>query len=135
MTQKRKKTEASVITFKVDNNYVNNYVEQMKSSFKEIASNTNGALTYYIRFNPDYTNPTSGIFASRNTNEADFNDLVPTDFSMYSKDDLEHVGWYYVPINNNKATWMDPYYNDNINKYYTELPPKSSCGYKTFCGT
>lgn len=104
-------------TFKVDNNYVNNYVEQMKSSFKEIASNTNGALTYYIRFNPDYTNPTSGIFASRNTNEADFNDLVPTDFSMYSKDDLEHVGWYYVPINNNKATWMDPYYNDNINKY------------------
>ena len=103
--------------FKTNNNYVNNYVEQMKNDFKEVANNTNGALSYYVRFNPDFTSPTSGIFASRDSTSDDFMDLVPTDFSMYSKDDLEHVGWYYVPVNNNKPTWMNPYYNDNISKY------------------
>jgi uncharacterized protein YdiU (UPF0061 family) len=29
----------------------------------------------------------------------------------------------------------NPYDYNNINKAYMELPPKTSCKYKTFCGT
>ena len=36
---------------------------------------------------------------------------------MYDPDDLEHVGWYYIPVKNGKPTWMDPYLNSNINVY------------------
>ena len=31
------------------------------------------------------------------------------------KNDLEHVGWYYIPVENKKPTWMNPYLNENIN--------------------
>lgn len=27
------------------------------------------------------------------------------------------MGWYYIPVNNKKPTWMDPYLNSNINVY------------------
>ena len=33
------------------------------------------------------------------------------------RDDTEHVGWYYIPVKNGKATWMDPYLNSNVNVY------------------
>jgi len=49
--------------------------------------------------------------------DAEFKSLTPTDFSSYDKDDLEHVGWYYIPVNNGKPTWMEPYLNSNINVY------------------
>lgn len=103
--------------FKSDNNYVNQYIESIKEPFLQIANNTEGAMTYYIRFNPDYTAPTSGIFASKSAVEGEFEDLVPTDFSIYDKTDLEHVGWYYIPVNNGVETWMNPYYNDNVDVY------------------
>ena len=30
--------------------------------------------------------------------------------------DTEHVGWFYTPLANKKATWMEPYFNANISK-------------------
>ncbi len=46
-----------------------------------------------------------------------FQQMTPTDFSNYSPDDAEHVGWYYIPVKNGKACWMSPYLNQNINIY------------------
>lgn len=46
-----------------------------------------------------------------------FTAVTPTDFSMYDSDDLEHVGWYYIPVQNGAPIWMDPYLNSNINVY------------------
>ena len=43
--------------------------------------------------------------------------LTPTDFSMYDESDVEHVGWYYLPVQAKKAIWMSPYMNENINIY------------------
>lgn len=39
-----------------------------------------------------------------------------TENSLYDKDDIEHVGWYYIPIANGKETWIDPYYNQNMDQ-------------------
>ena len=103
--------------FKTNPEYVDAYTEQLRPIALEFAKNTKGALTYYIRYNPEFTEPTSGIFATKASKDADFEQLTPTDFSIYESDDLEHVGWYYVPVENGEATWMDPYFNSNINVY------------------
>lgn len=103
--------------FKTSDAYVEEYTKSLAAFALESAKNTDGALTYYIRYNPEFTNPTSGIFATRNSEDSEFEQLTPTDFSMYDPSDLEHVGWYYIPVQNGTATWMDPYLNSNINVY------------------
>ena len=103
--------------FKTDSNYVTEYTKQIEQTAFEFAKNTDGALTCYVRYNPEFTEPTSGLFLTRDSADSEFKSVTPTDFSMYDKDDLEHVGWYYVPVNNEKPTWMDPYLNANINVY------------------
>lgn len=103
--------------FRTDQEYVETFTKALESVALECANNTEGALTYYIRYNPEFTEPTSGIFATRESADAEFQQLTPTDFSMYDPSDLEHVGWYYIPVQNGEATWMDPYLNSNINVY------------------
>ena len=103
--------------FQTDPEYVEEYTEQIRPVALQFAENTEGALTYYIRYNPEFTEPTSGIFATRESEDAAFTQLTPTDFSVYDSSDVEHVGWYYVPVGNGAATWMDPYLNSNINVY------------------
>ena len=100
--------------FKTDPAYVQQYTKSIEDVLRSFAENTGGALTAYVRYNPDFTEPTSGIFLSRNSTEEEFQSIEPTDFSNFDKDDLEHVGWYYIPVENKKPTWMDPYQNKNI---------------------
>lgn len=102
-------------TFKSDESYVEKYTDSIADILLHFAENTDGALTAYIRYNPDFTPPTSGVFYTRNSTEDGFTAIEPTDFSTFEKDDLEHVGWYYIPVENKKPTWMDPYLNQNIN--------------------
>ncbi|MCM1268245.1 MAG: methyl-accepting chemotaxis protein [Bacteroidales bacterium] len=101
--------------FKTSKAYVDHFTEVMDPLLYEIGRNTEGALTAYIRYNPDFTEPTSGVFWTRDSDAEDFTPVEPTDFTMYEPDDLEHVGWYYIPVNNGKPTWMAPYHNSNIN--------------------
>lgn len=106
-----------VSAFKSDKEYVEAYTAKMADVLLEAAKETDGALTAYIRYNPDFTDPESGVFWTRNDAESEFEGVTPTNFSMYEPDDLEHVGWYYIPVQNQKPTWMSPYLNSNINVY------------------
>ena len=74
-------------------------------------------MTVYLRYNPNYSNPTSGVFAQRQSVDSELQCLTPTDFSMYDESDVEHVGWYYLPVQAKEAIWMSPYMNENINIY------------------
>ena len=60
---------------------------------------------------------------TRDNSSGEFTKIEPTDFTMYEPDDLEHVGWYYIPVNNGKPTWMEPYLNSNINVYMVSCRP------------
>ena len=62
-------------------------------------------------------NPTAGVFAQRQSVDSELQCLTPTDFPMYDESDVEHVGWYYLPVQAKKAIWMSPYMNENINIY------------------
>ena len=108
---------SDVNSFKTSKAYVDNFTSIMSEMLYEVGGNTEGALTAYIRYNPAFTEPDSGVFWSRGSSDEKFEALTPTDFSMYEPDDLEHVGWYCIPVQNGKPTWMDPYLNSNINVY------------------
>lgn len=103
--------------FQNNNSYVTQYTNELMDDFVKFAEHTDGAVCAYIRYNPDFTEPTSGIFLTRQNTESSFESVTPTDFSMYEKDDLEHVGWYYIPVENKAPLWMDPYFNANVNIY------------------
>ena len=104
-------------SFKTSSKYVENYTKKIENTVLHFAENTDGALTAYARYNPDFTLPTSGVFLTRNSTDDGFKSVEPTDFSTYDKNDLEHVGWYYIPVQNGKETWMEPYLNSNIGVY------------------
>lgn len=104
-------------SFKTSKDYVDTYTKQMLPILMQSAQNTKGALTAYIRYNPEFTEPTSGLFLTRDNSDSEFESVTPTDFSMYDPSDVEHVGWYYIPVQNGKETWMEPYLNSNIGVY------------------
>lgn len=89
--------------------------ESVRQTAIDCAKNTDGAITYYVRYNPDFAYPTSGIFAQLNAS-GDYDQLTPTDFTEFDKNDTA-VSWYYTPVNNGKPIWMSPYFNSNINVY------------------
>lgn len=100
-----------------DPEYVENYTKKIDYDLLQVANNTKGAMSVYVRFNPQHTPPTSGIFYSKNQANEKFKKLVPTDFTKFDPDDVEHVGWYYIPVKARKAMWLGPYMNSNINVY------------------
>ena len=105
--------------FKTDKTYVDSYTEKLKPLFRQFAKNTEGVMTAYIRFNPDFAYPTSGLFLTHNDVKSAFKFTTPTDFSKYDKSDSEHVGWYYVPVESKTPMWMTPYRNSNLGIYMT----------------
>lgn len=108
-------TIKSLPKFKSDAEYVKECTKALEITTNNLALSTNGAMTAYIRYNPEFTEPTSGIFLSKAGDKFDF--LVPTDFSSFDPDDVAHVGWYYIPVKAGVPIWMDPYLNENINVY------------------
>ncbi|MCR5501412.1 MAG: methyl-accepting chemotaxis protein [Lachnospiraceae bacterium] len=89
--------------------------ETVRQTAIDCAKNTDGAITYYVRYNPDFAYPTSGIFAQAN-GSGDYDQLTPTDFTEFDKNDTA-VSWYYGPVNYGKPIWMSPYFNSNINVF------------------
>jgi len=103
--------------FKTDKKYVTEYTNDIEHILFSAAGNTDGAICAYIRYNPDFTEPTSGLFLTRNSTSEPFQSVTPTDFSTFDKTDIAHVGWYYTPVNNGGPTWMNPYLNENVGIY------------------
>lgn len=103
------KSEADV-TDRAKQAEVIQYVDEM---FAEVAKNTDGAIAYYLRYDPAISDSTAGVFYSKTNGSEEYLRFPPTDISMYSKDDTEHVGWFWQPYEAGKPVWMHPYYNQN----------------------
>ena len=84
---------------------------------KNCANSVEGTMSYYVKFNPDISAPTAGVLGTRNATSGPFTEITPTDITLYEKTDMAHVGWYFIPINNHRPTWLNPYHNANLNVY------------------
>ena len=97
-----------------DENQRNQYTNEISELGKSIAENTSGAMAVYLRYNPEVYGPESGFLYNINVADGIWHSSVPTDMSIYDKNDVEHVGWYYIPVNAGVPMWMAPYYNKNL---------------------
>ena len=105
-----------LINSKADISNIEKQADILKRSdemFIDVANNTDGAVAYYFRFAPELSHNTFGLFYSKVKGKDGFIRFEPTDLSLYSKEDTEHVGWYWQPFEAGKPVWMLPYYNKN----------------------
>ncbi len=92
----------------------NEYIEMVEDVALIVAENTDGVVAVYFRVAPELVNGRSiGSFMAKNE-EGVFRDKQLTDILAYERDDVEHVGWYYIPMDNGGPTWLEPYINKNI---------------------
>ena len=108
------KRAESYSDFLHDESQLNAFTNDISELSKSIAENTRGAMAVYLRYNPDDYGPTGGFWYTIDLTDRSWHSEVPTDMSLYDRDDLEHVGWYYIPVAAGKPMWMDPYYNKNL---------------------
>lgn len=95
--------------------YLRSLEEQIRAAAGGVAQSTDGAMAFYVRFNPKLAPGTSGVFHAASKSGGAIQQLTPTDFSKYDEADTEHVGWYYIPVKAGKPVWLPPYHNANIN--------------------
>ena len=84
-----------------------------KSALHHIES-IEGALAIYLRYNPSYIGKSDGFFYVKNKDTQKFENQPLTDISLYAEDDIEHVGWWHIPTKRKTVTWVEAYYNANI---------------------
>lgn len=125
------KMESIEQTVKVISSYVMNQLIQVDESelpqaiaqqsniklanfLENAALSTENSMSIYVRYNPEISSPTEGIFYVRNDDNT-FSLTEPTDLSLYKPDDREHVAWWYEPLAAKKPIWIKHYNNKNIN--------------------
>lgn len=91
------------------------HISRMRALMKTTAKYTDGAVSVYYYLNPEINGEKQGVWIVQDES-GNFIDNEMTDISKYSKEDIEHVGWYYIPIANEKETWINPYYNRNMDE-------------------
>ncbi|MBR1859702.1 MAG: diguanylate cyclase [Selenomonadaceae bacterium] len=102
--------------------YRKEYLSNMEKRFDDIARGTDGAITYYLHLAPELGGTKSGFFMAREDVRwegalSQFVEREVTDLALYSPDDKQHVGWYYIPLRSRCATWIEPYIDPTTNSY------------------
>ena len=87
----------------------------MREIMETTVKYTDGAVSVYYRLDSSVQGAKQGVWLIQGPN-GDFIEREITDISLYDKDDIEHVGWYHIPIANGKETWINPYYNQNMDQ-------------------
>lgn len=95
--------------------YVEHLITTIETAGINIARSTDAAMSIFFRLNPEYFGPKAGFFYTKTAEGLTRNE--PTDLSLYAPEDAGHVGWYYIPVDKKKPTWMNPYLNKNTNTW------------------
>ncbi len=90
-------------------------IQNAEHMFYDVIKHTSnsGAIAYYFRLNPEISHSKAGLFYSKLNGGNEFIAFDPTDISLYEKDDVEHVGWFWQPYEAGEPIWMEPYHNQN----------------------
>ena len=92
--------------------------EHMKRAaeyFDEMASKTNGVLTYYYRIDPEISKKVKGFWYVDLDGEG-FVSRTVTDITLYDTSDTSALVWFTVPKYKGKSVWLPPYITDNLDK-------------------
>ena len=105
-----------------DADYRKNYLNDMKRNFSFAAIRIDGSISYYLRFIPEIEGTKGGFSMQRGEARwegalSPFFEREPIDLAPYNPDDVQNVGWFYIPMRSNSATWIEPYV-DAVTKFY-----------------
>ena len=96
-----------------DGAYRDDFMDKFSVFAESSAKSTEDVIMVYFRPNADVFAPDEGILLMGD-NYGGYSSITPTDVSAYDPNDIEHVGWYYIPLKTGYATWMEPYENLNV---------------------
>ena len=94
-----------------DKAFREHFIEDLGQFAYSITVNNDDVITSYFRMEPGIAGPTEGFFISRSSAGEKPQYLEPTDLSAFDPSDLQNVGWYWLPVEEGKAVWLDPYVN------------------------
>lgn len=108
----------SIEKFRNEPDTLERYNDSVGQLIKNVLSNTDAAISGYIRYNPELKLSSDGVFWVKESNGEKIVAHQPTAIEEYDKDDAGHVAWYYEPLKAKKPVWINPYINKNLNDIY-----------------
>ena len=91
------------------------HMERVGKKFDEMASKTNGVLTYYYRIDPAVSDRVKGFWYMDLEGEG-FVEHEVTDITLYDTEDTSNLVWFTVPKYEGEPVWLPPYITDNLGK-------------------
>ena len=104
-----------------DPTYVQESLLKIRPLYSSATENFDCTCGYYVFLNPKYTglSPSApqgdGFFWVKNKSGV-FESHEVTNILQYDENDTEHVGWWYSIAKTASASWVEPYYNANVDK-------------------
>ncbi len=91
------------------------HIERVRKQFDEMASKTNGVLTYYYRIDPAVSKSVKGFWYT-DLNGEGFVEHEVTDIQSYDTENTSELVWFTVPKYEGEPVWLPPYITDNLDK-------------------
>ena len=94
-------------------------IEEVRNTFEDLATKTNGAMTYYYRINPDFSKEEKGFwYIDFDNDDRSFVANEVTDLTDFEPNDPGMV-WYTYPKKTGRSIWITtPYITKNLPNYY-----------------
>ena len=89
------------------------HMDRVNKYFDEIASKTNGVLTYYYRVDPEISKSVKGFWFT-DTRGLGFVEHEVTDITLYDTEDTSKLVWFTVPKHMGEPVWLPPYITENL---------------------
>ncbi len=89
------------------------HMERVRKHFDEMASKTNGVLTYYYRIDPDVSKDVTGFWYT-DLNGEGFVEQEVTPIKSSDTNDTSKLVWFTVPKYEGEPVWLPPYITDTI---------------------
>ena len=99
----------------VDDERLARHIDRVRKYFDEMASKTNGVLTYYYRIDPAVSNTVKGFWYT-DLDGKGFVEHKVTDITLYNTEDTSKLVWFTVPKAKGEPIWLPPYITDNLDK-------------------
>ena len=97
----------------LDDDKLSAHIERVKKHFNEMATKTNGVLTYYYRIDPEVSKNVKGFWFT-DLEDDEFTEHEVTDITLYDTSDTSQLVWFTVPKNEGQPIWLPPYVTDNL---------------------
>ncbi len=100
-----------------DNEQRQKLIHRLENLFQQTSQTISMVQANYLIFSLNIAGREDGFFYTRDVMSGEMRKRNLTPVRKYKQDDIEHVGWYYLPIDEGKPMWIRPYFNKNQQKY------------------